>query len=603
MGLIFSPDLPILNQPMKRLIFSIAQTVLACVVFDANIQSAPASQAYGTVNNFDVVNDAGVPCHGFEIELDDIRSADITYTYDYNHYGTPKFTEQIFQDGLLKWHTNVLVDYSAVWTNTGWSAYTAVPATNIPPTMGHQFTNPNINFGGEHFGVGYFKNPSKVLYFWMIDGGSHTLTRGGQVYVSTPVFNYSPPVAAQPAAAVAVAVIPAPILPIKNEFSDAVWCKVITTTSQTNSAVDINDLMSPDPNNSGSRDWRNGETNVEVETEWQLLQIDYMSSDYSATNGLGGANAKLAGANRGLGHSDDVVTYRYEYYAYVGPYDDNSEPPTHEALCQMPGADGIHGSGAYASTVVVGKFLGAQMSAGAATPPLNLVDHVPDGQYGVAYPTRTVIIVSDTNFITSYTGALPAGMAFDTASATLYGTPYASGIFTITVTASSSNSSAVSKTYPFWIAASGQVLPPHSTVDVGVANTNAGSAVGTGIFTNGTKATVVATSAAGYKFVNWTANGTVVSTAASFTFTNVVNQSLVANFVINPNPPIQIASVGAGKFTLAWPTNYAGFTLQQISSLVSTNWNTTSETVSNVGGTFQAIVSQTNGPRYFRLKK
>jgi hypothetical protein len=35
------------------------------------IQSAFASTAYGSLNNFDCVNDTGSECHGFEIELDD----------------------------------------------------------------------------------------------------------------------------------------------------------------------------------------------------------------------------------------------------------------------------------------------------------------------------------------------------------------------------------------------------------------------------------------------------------------------------------------------------------------------------------------------------
>ena len=51
---------------------------------------AHASIAYGSINNFDTVNDTGKECHGFEIELEDCRSTDISYTYDYNHYGTPK---------------------------------------------------------------------------------------------------------------------------------------------------------------------------------------------------------------------------------------------------------------------------------------------------------------------------------------------------------------------------------------------------------------------------------------------------------------------------------------------------------------------------------
>src|SRR5664279_2907837 len=54
--------------------------------------AARASVAYGSINNFDTVNDTSNVCHGFEIELDDIRTTDITYTFDYNHYGTPKIT-------------------------------------------------------------------------------------------------------------------------------------------------------------------------------------------------------------------------------------------------------------------------------------------------------------------------------------------------------------------------------------------------------------------------------------------------------------------------------------------------------------------------------
>jgi hypothetical protein len=266
-----------------------------------------AGIAYGSINNFDTVNDSGVPCHGFEIELDDIRSSDITYTYDYNHYGTPKITE----DTSVPGHTNVFVRYQAVWTNTGWSAYTAVPTTNIPPTQGHAFTNPSLNFGGEHFGVGYRAQPTKVLYHWLVDSGSHTLALGPQVNVSTPTFTYNPPAGVVPAQVVAV--IPAPVLPLPPtvgyEFSDATWVKEIRTTSHNNSQVELRELVTPDTNNPSAKDWRNGEPD-EVEVEWQLLQTDYMSSDYNPTNGVGGANGKLAGAGQNLSNSDDVVTRR-----------------------------------------------------------------------------------------------------------------------------------------------------------------------------------------------------------------------------------------------------------------------------------------------------
>jgi len=570
-----------------------AVTVFCAVALWAG--TARASQAYGTVNNFDTVNDTGVPCHGFEIELDDLHSADLTYTFDYNHYGTPRISEGT---PTIAGSTNaVFVRYQGVWTNTGWSAYTAIPAGPIAPTAGHAFTNPNTNFGGEHFGVGYRAQPTKVTYFWLVDNGSHALTRGGQVNVTTPVFTYSPAVAG--VAAQAVAVIPAPVPPVPPpyEFSDASWVKVITTTSQTNSEMKIGDLMTTDTNNPNARDWRNGQTNgVQVETEWQLLQIDYMSSDYSPTNGVGGANGKLAGPNRSLSHSDDVVTYRYEYYAYVGPYD-VSEPPTHEALCQMPGADGIHGTGTDSNTVVVGKFLGAQMSAMGVVPPIGLIDHLPDGQVGVTYPTRSVVIAGDTNFTAVLSGGLPAGMAFNAANGQVYGTPSAAGIYIVTVTAAASNSPALTKTYPFMVGA-GALLPPHSAVDTGLATPNAGTTTGTGVYTNGTTASVTVTPAPGYGFMNWTENGTVVSTSPSYTFTNQLNRSLIANFA----PQLMRPAAPRNTLAISWLTNFSGYVLQQTTNLHTPNWATATNAVTVVGTIYQANILTTNGPRFFRLQ-
>src|SRR5664279_1591089 len=145
---------------IRRLLSSLA----ALSVLAGSTNVAQASIAYGSINNFDTVNDTSNVCHGFEIELDDIRTTDITYTFDYNHYGTPKITAFTTND-LAGLHTNVRVRYEAVWTNTGWSAYTAIPTTNIPPTQGHAFTNPSLNFGGEHFGVGYGTPPTNCLLY------------------------------------------------------------------------------------------------------------------------------------------------------------------------------------------------------------------------------------------------------------------------------------------------------------------------------------------------------------------------------------------------------------------------------------------------------
>jgi hypothetical protein len=576
---------------------------LGVLALSSNV--AQAGIAYGSINNFDTVNDTSNVCHGFEIELDDIQTTDITYTYDYNHYGTPTITEFTSND-VAGLHTNVLVRYQAVWTNTGWSAYTTIPTTNIPPTQGHAFTNPSLNFGGEHFGVGYRNSPTKVYYYWLTNSGS-SLLRGPQVNVSTPVFT-------APAPAQIVPIIPAPMLPVPPpplsdptlvyEFSDATWVKVIATTSHTNNPVPLRDLITPDTNNPSAKDWRNGEPD-EVETEWQLLQTDYGAGAYNPTNGVGGANGQLAGHTNSLAKSDDVVTYRYEYYAYVGPYADWD---THQALCEVVALDGIHGVGTYvdqngntndlATVPVVGKFLGAQMSAMAVTPPIGLIDHLPDSEVNNLYPTRCVVIAGDNTNFTATCSGLPAGMTFDAGKGWLGNTPTETGVFIVTVSVSSSNSAVLTKRYPLIVAPAGVVLPPHSSVDTSVSPTNGGTATGDGVYTNGTTATVVATPSAGFNFANWTENGIVVSTSASYTFTNIINQSLVANFVAAPTLSF-VKQPHA--LVLAWPTNFSGFTLQQNSNLSTANWGTASEVVGPAGTNYQATIPTTNGPRFFRL--
>jgi len=127
----------------------------------------------------------------------------------------------------------------------------------------------------------------------------------------------------------------------------------------------------------------------------------------------------LVGAPESLNQGDEVVTRRYEFYEYVGLLD----PDTGEAMAQAVGPDGIHGASTNADLVVVGRYLGAQMSAYAAAPQLGLIDHLPDGSLNTPYPTRSVVIAGDTNFTVTTSGALPDGMAFDPPTGQVYGTP------------------------------------------------------------------------------------------------------------------------------------------------------------------------------------
>ena len=89
------------------------------------------------------------------------------------------------------------------------------------------------------------------------------------------------------------------------------------------------------------------------------------------------------------------------------------------------------------------------------------------------------------------------------------------------------------------------------------ANPVAGGTVnGAGDYTYGQTATLTATANTGYNFVNWTENGTAVSTNATYSFTATDNRTLVANFeaisytiTANANPTEGGTVTGAGSYT------------------------------------------------------
>ena len=68
------------------------------------------------------------------------------------------------------------------------------------------------------------------------------------------------------------------------------------------------------------------------------------------------------------------------------------------------------------------------------------------------------------------------------------------------------------------------------TITVTPNPTEGGTVTGGGSFAAGASCTVTATPNANYTFTNWTENGNVVSTNASYTFTVNANRTLVANF-------------------------------------------------------------------------
>ena len=571
------------SRPRPRPASLLAALSAAGALFCAG-QTARASIAYGSINNFDTVNDTGVPAHGFEIEIEGIRCADITYTYDWNHYGAPSITEDLSVPAVPR----VVIRYASAKLNGAWAAYTAVPAGPIPPTQGHQFTDPTVNFGGEHFGVGYWGTPGVVRYHWLIDDGFGNLVAGPPVNLATPAFSYAPPGAAAPAQVQAVIVPPPPPALPSKEFGEAAWVKEIRTITHNSGEIKLRDLVSADPEDSGRKDWRNGEPD-EVETEWQLLQTDFNKAD-------GGRNGKLEGAPEPLDQGDEVVTRRYEFYKYTGPFDEE----TGEALAENVGADGLHGTRDYTNTIIVGDFIGSQMAAFGADTPLGLIDHLPDGEAGLDYPTRTLVIAGGP-FDAAGSGDLPDGLMFDPATGQVSGAPAAGGVFAFHVRVSAPGSEPVEKTYHFMIAASGEELAPHSVVDTSASPLDSGDTAGGGVYTLGDVVTVDAAPGPGRAFESWTDNGRVASRSPAYSFTNTLNRALVAHFV--PAPALALEWQPPGTLQLWWPTNFPGFALQENPGLNPSNWAASARPTTVQGTNRHATVAPTNRAAFFRLAR
>lgn len=279
---------------------------IAAVGIALSAEQARAQTSYGSLSNFDCINDTGTTAHGFEIELDGCLPSDIFATFGapYNRYGDPTITT----DG-----TNTFVRYTSTYSGGAWAVGT--DSGPYAPTGGHSLFFPDYggdpaypNVPGDHFGIATNITPTNTIYRWLLDDGAGNLVQAGtNVRVPVPVINVVPPANVANPAAVQV-VIQAP--PPENgfEFGDAIWAKVYTTVVENPEPVDLNDLVV-------GNDAVPPETETEI--EWRLLQAR-----------VGGGGLGETEDEQDVGAGNESVTRRYEFYAYAGDYD----PENHEAL-------------------------------------------------------------------------------------------------------------------------------------------------------------------------------------------------------------------------------------------------------------------------------
>ena len=334
--------------------------------------SVPASAqlTYGTLDNFDVINDTGGETHGFEIELEGISSADVAYTFGapYQRYGDPT---------LVPTATGVIIRYSAAYDPVGhvWSATTPSTAPPYLPTQGHScwtggVSDPAIYYasGCDHFGASLNAVPTKTTYHWLVEGTPGVLVRfGTKVPLPTPVWNVTPPPSPAQQPIAAAVIVPPP--PDQFEFGDALWAKVfVTELPEPVQAADLDHMVIDDP----AVDIVPNEP-AEVEFEWVLVQA---SVNNAGEQEFGGAAE--------VGAGNEAVSRRFEFYAYAGMYD----PENHEALCDnpiapdqqipercgTPDADGVAGVGILIGTQNAAINLGGEFAAGGNHSPIATPD-------------------------------------------------------------------------------------------------------------------------------------------------------------------------------------------------------------------------------------
>lgn len=311
---------------MRMKLGSVGKTMLMALALSSFPIGAQVT-LYGTLSNFDVVNDTGGYVHGFEIEFHGVSN--INSYYNWNRYGAPQVTP--FPGG-----GGVYVRWMSPYDPMSGKFIVETPQA-IKPTVltGHQCiigTPLYATSGCEHFGISVYGNATRTVYRWLVaDPANPGKLIGGssQVAIPAPVWSVQPPARpADPAVVIARVDPPIPAPPAKR-YGPAQWMKTYKTeiARQVNldELVADNAVVPEDP--------------AEVETDWDLVQTDLQKP---------GQNQKGGGLNGG----SKAVVRRFELYKYTGRID----PLTGEALCLDLVCDAPDPS-------ELGDFIGAQNAA------------------------------------------------------------------------------------------------------------------------------------------------------------------------------------------------------------------------------------------------
>lgn len=242
-------------------------------------------------------------------------------------------------------------------------------------------------------------------------------------------------------------------------------------------------------------------------------------------------------------HANDPITIPFTLSGTMSP--DNLNASANQVIAELSDANG-----SFSNPTVLGSVTTNTSGSISATIP-----NLSDGQYQLRVRSTNYPMIGQNIQTLSITSPVQTYIVSVSANPTNGGTVAGGGSFTegssctVTATANTNytfanwtengNVVSTSASYTFTVngnrslVANFTYVPPTYTVSVSANPSNGGTVSGGGTYSDGQECTVIATSANGYTFVNWTENGNPVSSEPSYTFTVTGNRTLVANFNIN----------------------------------------------------------------------
>ena len=481
---------------------------------------------FGTLGNFDVLNDTGQDAHGFEIEIQGVPSNVMPYSFDWTRYGAAK-KYSIPGGVLVRWSSPYDV------ASQQFTVATTTPAV-FAPTYGHSCVLTQIA-GCDHYGLGVASNAKTAMYWLIADPnnpGQLIRFGGPQVQIPFPTVQILPPAQVglppQVVFEVVAPVPPPPPIPMPvPQHGDATWIKVFKTELQREvnleELVDNNPIVPQDPGL--------------VETSWKLLQFNPTSN----------GNSGILRNQGGLGGGSRSVLRRYETYKFTGAYD----PIDHGAIC----ADGTCSAPAPNE---VGDFVGAQNAAANVGAPSVTVTIVGDGQVssdnGVIRCPTTCATFVDAGTVVTLTAKNGKGIFSGWAGACV-------GIsLTCTITVNEVDTTTATFLTPYKL--------DLRTTGLGTATSNPSGTT----FLDGTMLTLTAAPTAGNTFSGW--SGACAGTSLTCTVTIKADTAVTAAFSASTGGggstatsyKISVSTNGKGTVT----TNPTGSSFPQGSSVTLT---------------------------------